>query len=69
VCVQMPNTFTSRGTANLPVNPYGVHTEGLSVPGVYLASIVVVDKICIFPDRKWSYCAITEQPYKLQYGN
>jgi len=55
--------FSSCDTASLPVRDY---TEGLSVPGVYLTSVVVVDKVCIFPDRKWSYCAVAEQ---LQYGN
>jgi len=39
--VQMPDTFSSCDTASLPVNVFGDYTEGLSVPGVYLVSIVV----------------------------
>jgi len=44
VCIQISNAFTSCDTASLPVNLFGGYTEGLLVPSVYLANIVVVVK-------------------------
>jgi len=41
VCVQMPHAFTSCDTASHSINLL----EGLSIPGVYLANIVVVDLV------------------------